>query len=228
MPDPSASSPVFSLEHAAFAYPGGRTIFADLNLDLAPGRHLGLFGGNGEGKTTLFRLITGLEKLTSGRVLLHGEEMRTEKDFARLRRSVGLVLQQADDQLFCPTVLEDVSFGPLNLGLSPDEAREKACSALRSLGLAGFEDRLTHRLSGGEKKLVSLAGVLAMEPEAILFDEPTAALDERAVKRLAEVLADLSQARIVVSHDRAFLESCSDALLLLSGGTLTDLPAQEA
>ncbi len=211
---------VFSLEHVRFAYPGGRVIFSDLSLALGEGERVGLHGGNGEGKTTLFRLITGLERPQAGRVLLGGRVMRDERDYADMRRTVGLVLQEADDQLFCPTVLEDVSFGPLNLGLSPDEARDRAERTLDDLGLSGFGDRLTHRLSGGEKKLVSLAGVLAMKPRALLLDEPTAALDRRAAARLAEVLDALPMARVTVSHDMAFLEAVSDSLWWLEGGVL--------
>ena len=212
---------VFSLEHICFTYPGGRTLFQDLSLAVLPGEHLGLYGPNGAGKTTLFRLIMGLEKPQEGEVRLHGRCLKTEKDFAAMRRAVGLVLQQADDQLFCPTVLEDVSFGPLNLGCTQDEAREVSSRVLARLGLAGFEEKLTHRLSGGEKKLVSLAGVLAMEPEVLLLDEPTAGLDEDAVERLASVLASLPQARIIISHDKPFLKRLSDTVLILSQGVLS-------
>ncbi len=211
---------VFSLDHISFSYAGSRPLFSDLSLSLAPGRHLGLYGANGAGKTTLFRIIMGLERPQAGHVYLHGKQLDTEKDFRALRKKIGLVLQNADDQLFCPTVLEDVSFGPLNLGLSQEEADRKARSVLMSLGLSGYEDRLTHQLSGGEKKLVSLAGILAMEPEAMLLDEPTAALDEDAVRRLAAILAGLPEARIVISHDKAFLEQVSDDILTLKEGTL--------
>ncbi len=219
---------IFSLEHVRFAYAGGRVIFPDLSLALHEGERVGLHGGNGEGKTTLFRLITGLERPQAGRVLLGGRVMEQERDFAAMRRAVGLVLQEADDQLFCPTVLEDVSFGPLNLGLPREAAREKARSVLRGLGLAGFEDRLTHRLSGGEKKLVSLAGVLAMEPAALLLDEPTAALDARAAARLKEVLDALPMARITVSHDMGFLEAVSNALWRLEDGRIHKEPLTKA
>lgn len=211
---------VFSLEHISFSYAGSKPLFSDLCLTLAAGQRIGLCGANGAGKTTLFRIIMGLERPQSGRILLHGNPVETEKDFRALRRKVGLVLQNADDQLFCPTVLEDVSFGPLNLGLSQEDADRKARTVLSGLGLAGYEDRLTHQLSGGEKKLVSLAGILAMEPEAMLLDEPTAALDEHAVRRLAGILAGLPHARIVISHDRAFLDQVSDSILTLKDGTL--------
>ncbi len=216
-----SSEAVFSLEHVHFSYPAGRTIFTDLNLALFEGQRVGLYGGNGAGKTTIFRLITGLEKPLAGELRLYGHPVCSATDYAQLRRTVGLVLQDADDQLFCPTVLEDVSFGPLNLGLSRDEAREQARAVLRDLDLHGFEDRLTHQLSGGEKKMVSLAGVLAMRPRALLLDEPTAALDERAVARLREMLDHLPVARITVSHDMEFLRATSDELWRLADGRIS-------
>lgn len=158
------AEPIFALEHISFTYPGGRQVFRDMDFALYPDRKIGLYGPNGSGKTTFFRLIMGLAAPQEGRILFHGRPLETEKDFRELRCKVGLVLQHAEDQLFCPTVLEDVAFGPLNLGCTQDEARDRAASTLERLGLAGFENRLTHRLSGGEKKLVSLATVLVMEP----------------------------------------------------------------
>lgn len=205
---------VVALENICFAYPE-REILRNASFALHPGDRIGLYGPNGSGKTTLFRLITGLILPQQGRILLHGAPMNGEKDFRLLRRHVGLVLQNAEDQLFCPTVLDDVAFGPLNLGLTPDQARERALLTLKELGLAGFEDRLTHRLSGGEKKLISLAAVLAMQPEALLLDEPTNGLDPESRDRIAEVLRGLPTARIVISHDRDFLEEVSSSYLTI-------------
>ena len=160
-------TPIFSLKGISFGYgqcERMRPVLHDVDFSLHPGQRIGLYGPNGSGKTTLFRCITGLARPQSGQVLFHGAPLNDEKDFHELRCKVGFVLQHAEDQLFFPTVLEDVAFGPLNLGLAADEARERAIETLRDLGLAGFEDRLTHRLSGGEKKLVSLASVMAMQP----------------------------------------------------------------
>ena len=152
---------------------------------------------------------------------LEGVPVTAQKDFQRLRRKVGYVLQNPDDQLFFPTVLEDVAFGPLNLGMSPDAARERAIETLKSLGMSGFEDRLTHRLSGGEKKMVTLAGVLAMNPEALLLDEPTAGLDARSMVRLTELLHDLPTPRITISHDWDFLERVSSEFCTIADGTVS-------
>ena len=217
-----ADSPLFALERLSFAYPGGRRVFEDMSFALYPDRRIGLYGPNGSGKTTFFRLIMGLAKPQAGRIVFHGRPVESEKDFRELRCRIGLVLQHAEDQLFCPTVLEDVAFGPLNLGLSPDEAAERALRTLRGLGLEGFEGRLTHRLSGGEKRLVSLAAVMAMQPEALLLDEPTNGLDPEARERLIDILQRLPTARIVISHDWDFLAETSTGYLTIVDGRLSD------
>lgn len=219
------SGDIVTLEHIFFSYRtnsgGTRSVLRDVNLSLKPHHRIGLYGPNGSGKTTLLRCITGLNQPSGGRVLFHGREMKSERDFHDLRVAVGFVLQNADDQLFFPTVLEDVAFGPLNLGMSPDAARERAIETLKSLGMSGFEDRLTHRLSGGEKKMVTLAGVLAMKPEALLLDEPTAGLDARSMVRLTELLHDLPTPRITISHDWDFLERVSSEFCTIADGTVS-------
>lgn len=215
-----AGEALVTLDHVSFAYPSGRELFHEAVLELHTGEQLGLYGPNGAGKTTLFRLIMGLCVPTAGRVLLRGQPLRTEKDFRALRRCVGLLFQHAEDQLFCPTVLEDVAFGPLNLGMSPDAARERAEETLHMLDLGHLSSRLIHRLSGGEKKLVSLAGVLAMHPQALLLDEPTNDLDPEARERLLHILQGLTTARIIISHDGDFLAACSSAWLTIADGKL--------
>jgi cobalt/nickel transport system ATP-binding protein len=134
---------------------------------------------------------------------------------------VGFVFQHPDDQLFMPTVIEDVAFGPLNLGLSPAEAREKALRTLEALGIGHFAERVTHRLSGGEKRLVALATVLSMDPEALILDEPTNDLDPDTRHRLVHLLRDLPQKLLVVSHDWDFLDQVADAIAVLDQGKVT-------
>lgn len=204
---------LFAMEHLSFAYATGQEILQDVTFALHLGQQIGLYGPNGSGKTTFFRLIVGLTFPQTGNLFFHGQPVHTEKDFRLLRRKIGLVLQNAEDQLFCPTVLEDVAFGPLNLGFSPNAAREQALLTLHELGLFDFENRLTHRLSGGEKKLVSLATVLAMQPEALLLDEPTNGLDPEARERIIAILQKLPTARITISHDWDFLARTSSAYL---------------
>ena len=200
------SEPLIELSGVTFTYPGApQPVFQDFNFQLLPGKHIGLTGPNGCGKTTLLHLIMGLLKPQAGKIFIFGQEVSTEKDFVEVRQKVGLLFQNPDDQLFCPTVLEDVAFGPLNLGKTPAEAVRIARNTLARLGLEGFEDRVTYKLSGGEKKLVSLATVLAMQPQLLLLDEPTAGLDTDTKHRLVHLLQNLGIAYMIVSHEDAFL-----------------------
>jgi cobalt/nickel transport system ATP-binding protein len=200
------SEPLIHLENLTFAYPGApRPVFRDFNFQLQPGNHLGLIGPNGCGKTTLLHLIMGLLRPQAGKIIILGEEVRKEKDFIPVRQKVGLLFQNPDDQLFCPTVLEDVAFGPLNQGKKPAEAAQIARETMEKLGLQGFEGRVTYKLSGGEKKLVALAAVLAMQPQLLLLDEPTTGLDEATKHRLIHILQDLGIGYMIVSHEHDFL-----------------------
>jgi cobalt/nickel transport system ATP-binding protein len=212
--------PLIRLEGVAFAYAPGRPLLAGVDFSLSPGERVALLGANGAGKTTVLHLIVGLLRPQSGTVTAFGLPRRRERDFHEVRARVGLLFQDPDDQLFCPSVGEDVAFGPLNLGRSPTEARAIADETLARLGLAGYAQRITHRLSGGEKRLVTLACVLAMAPEVLLLDEPTAGLDEDAEARLRDCLAALPQAMVIVSHDRAFRENLATRALRLVGGRL--------
>jgi cobalt/nickel transport system ATP-binding protein len=137
-----------------------------------------------------------------------------------IRQKIGLLFQDADDQLFSPTVLEDVTFGPLNLGKPKNEAIDTAKETLKILGLEGFEDRITYKLSGGEKKLVSLATVLAMEPEILLLDEPTSGLDDATKSRLTAALSNLELSYIVISHEFDFLSETTSAIYSMKEGTI--------
>jgi cobalt/nickel transport system ATP-binding protein len=199
---------------------GGAPVLRDVSVDVGEGERLALVGANGAGKTTLLRTLVGLEKPASGRVIAFGVECRSEKDFRPVRARAGFLFQDPDDQLFSPTVIEDVAFGPLNLGLSQKEAVRRAEETLENLGLAHLSRRVTHRLSGGEKRLVSLAAVLSMQPRALLLDEPTNALDETHLVRLTEILQQLDVAMILVSHDRLFLEKLATRARLLQDGRL--------
>ncbi len=220
-------SPLLELDRVVFAYQGAlgeaRLVFDNASLMLRPGERLGLHAPNGAGKSTLFRLLTGLETPISGRVLFHGKPLRTDRDWLSLRRRVGLVFQHAEDQLFCPTVLEDVAFGPLNLGLSPAEARRAAEETLRNLGLEAFAARPTYRLSGGEKRLVALASVLSMRPEALLLDEPTTGLDALSRKNVLDLLGELPVGGIFVSHDWDFLSALCTSFITILGKRVTEI-----
>jgi cobalt/nickel transport system ATP-binding protein len=212
------TEPLVELRDVHFAYEAGRPVLAGASLRVLSGERVSILGGNGAGKTTLLHAIVGLIRPQAGEVIAFGEPRRREKDFWSVRKRVGLLFQDPDDQLFCPTVREDVAFGPLNLGRSSQEARAIVAETLERLRIAELADRVTHRLSGGEKRIVALATVLAMEPELLLLDEPTLGLDEPAYERLFEILAGLPQAMCVVSHDRSFHERlCVRAVELRAG-----------
>ena len=206
------------LRGVSFAYQHGPPVLGGLDLELREGESIGLVGHNGSGKTTLLHLIVGLLKPAAGEVEIFGKPRRTEADFREVRARVGLLFQDADDQLFSPTVAEDVAFGPLNLGVSRAEATATVGETLAAVGLAGFEERIIYRLSAGEKRLVSLAAVLAMRPDVLLLDEPLAGLDDEARERIAEILAGMGQAKIVISHDRGLLRRIADRAVRLEQG----------
>lgn len=208
------------LEDICFGYPGRPLVLDRLNLSFYEGERTGLMGSNGSGKTTLFHIIMGLLKPASGKIEVMGRPVKEEKDFRTVRKRIGLLFQDPDDQLFSPTVLEDVAFGPLNLGKSQAEAQETATKTLASLGLTGFEGRVTHKLSGGEKRLVSLATVLAMEPDVLLLDEPTTGLDEATEHRLVDILKNLDVSYILVSHNMDFLKEVTTGIRCMSQGMI--------
>ena len=162
----------------------------------------------------------GLLRPTSGRIEIFGKEVRDEKDFHPVRQKIGLLFQDADDQLFSPTVLEDVAFGPLNQGKSVKEAKDIARKTLASLGLEGFENRVTYRLSGGEKKLVSLATVLAMNPRVLLLDEPTTGLDSDTTERIINILKNIDISYIFISHNLDFISQTTDRVYGIAHGRI--------
>lgn len=216
-----SNSLIINLEDISYAYPGRAPVIDRLNLSFYHGDRMGMMGPNGSGKTTLFHIIMGLLKSTSGSIEVFGRPLREEKDFRSVRQRIGLLFQDADDQLFSPTVLEDVAFGPLNLGKSQDEAKTIAQKTLESLGLAGFEDRITYKLSGGEKRLVSLATVLAMEPDVLLLDEPTTGLDETTEMRLIDILQNIDLSYILVSHNIDFLMKTTEFITYMADGKIS-------
>jgi cobalt/nickel transport system ATP-binding protein len=212
-------SRLFDLSGIRFAYPGHKNLVLDgADLTLAPGERLCLTGANGAGKSTLLQVMVGLLRPQAGQITAFGKTPVTEDDFREVRCRAGYVFQDPDDQLFCPTVLEDVAFGPLNIGKTKQEAAEIVDRVLTRLRLQAFRDRITYKLSGGERRLVSLAAVLAMEPEVLLLDEPTNALDEPTTERLIEILLELPQAMVIVSHDPHFRRRMATRMVHLDGG----------
>jgi len=215
-----AKEPLIELEGITFRYPDGELVLSNLNFHLHRGDRIGLVAPNGSGKTTLLHVIMGLLEPDQGTIRIYGRPAKTENEFQRVRQKIGLLFQDADDQLFSPTVLEDVAFGPLNMGKSIDEAVAISKKVLSDLDLEGFANRVTIRLSGGEKRLVSLATVLAMEPEVLLLDEPVSGLDEKTKKRLTDVLLNLDISWMVISHEFDFLSSVTDQIYTMESGRI--------
>ena len=210
--------PLIKLEGISFSYPGGPPVLEDLSLSLFNNDKIGIVAPNGSGKTTLLHIIMGLLKPSAGKIEMFGREITEEKDFREVRRKVGLLFQDADDQLFSPTVLEDVAFGPLNMGKSKEDAISISRKTLAYLDLTEFEEKITFKLSGGEKRLVSLATVLAMEPQILLLDEPSAGLDLNTKKSLINILANLDIAYILISHEFDFLTATTDHMYTMENG----------
>ncbi|NQT37606.1 MAG: ABC transporter ATP-binding protein [Planctomycetes bacterium] len=212
--------PQITLADVSFSFAPDRPVLRRCCLELRPGQRVGVTGANGSGKSTLLHLIVGLLMPDEGTIEAFGKPRNREADFREVRRRAGLLFQDSEDQLFCPTVAEDVAFGPLNLGRTRGQVHEVVARSLDTLGLAGYEDRVTYQLSGGEKRLVALATVLAMEPDVLLLDEPTAGLDEAVQQRLADLLVGLPQAMLIASHDRAFLQQIATRTEHLRDGHL--------
>lgn len=214
-------SVLIELEGVGYMYPGRDVPVLDgCDFTLHPSERIGLIGSNGSGKTTLFHIIMGLVKPMAGSVRIFGQTMEKEKDFVKARQRIGLLFQDSDDQLFCPTVLEDVAFGPLNMGKNLSEARDIAIKTLTAVGLSGFEERITTKLSGGEKRLAALAAVLAMEPRVLLLDEPTTGLDEATRERLISILNHLDKPMIIISHEYDFLSKTAKTLCSMKHGRI--------
>ena len=218
---------LFELDSVAFRF--NRIVAIDgLSMSIPAGVRVALLGANGSGKSTLLRILDGLYLPESGRVRFLGEELSAarlaDEEFARrFRRRVGLLFQNPDVQLFNPTVFDEVAFGPLQLGLPAAEVRERVLGTLDRLRLTDLTDRVPHRLSGGEKKKVALASVLVMEPDVLLLDEPTDALDPRSQSQLIDLLmdwADRSKSVITATHHLGILEEIADRCFVLDKGRL--------
>ncbi|WP_041642561.1 energy-coupling factor ABC transporter ATP-binding protein [Azoarcus olearius] len=193
----------------------GRTVIAALDLVLDAGERLFVLGPSGAGKTTLLHALLGFVPLAAGTLAVFGEARRCERDFIPLRGPLGLLFQDPGDQLFGPTVAEDVAFGPLNLGLAPAQAAARAEATLAALDIAHLAARPVHALSGGEQRLAALAGVLAMAPRVLLLDEPTNGLDADASARVLAALAQTGLPMVVASHDPACIEALATRVLEL-------------
>lgn len=203
----------------AYEYPGGQPALRGVDFTLCGGENLALIGANGAGKSTLLQLIVGILSPSGGGIFFEGSPV-TKNTFRVIREKIGLFFQNAEHQLFCGTVYEDVMFGPLNMGLSEAEAARLAESVMRTLQIQHLASRAPYRLSAGERRLCAIASVLSMEPKVLLMDEPTAELDPRARRELIELLNRLPQAKIIATHDLDFAVKTCPRTMILHGGKI--------
>jgi cobalt/nickel transport system ATP-binding protein len=208
--------PLIQIEHLAYTYPDGKVALTDINLSVQPGEKIALVGANGAGKSTLLLHLNGVLE-GQGRICIDGLELN-KRNLGHIRARVGLVFQNPDDQLFSPTVFEDVAFGLIYQGLKAEIVSEKVSLALAEVHMQGYERRNPFHLSGGEKKRIAIATVLSMQPQVLVFDEPTAGLDPRARRELIELLAELPQTMLIASHDLAMVEQLTPRMVVLNAG----------
>ena len=223
----SGTVPAIEVRGLAFAYPDGRQALFGVDLEVAPGERVALLGPNGAGKTTLALHLNGILTAGAGAVRVSGVPIE-KANLRDVRRRVGIVFQDPDDQLFMPTVGQDVAFGPANLGLRGDALDARVHQALLAVGMADVADRAPHHLSFGQRRRVAVATVLAMEPDVLVLDEPTSNLDPVARRELADVLRSLALTTLVITHDLPYaLELCPRSLVLDGGRIVADGPTRE-
>ena len=217
---------MIELQHVRFAYEKGRPVIEDLSFRIGDGESVGLIGANGAGKSTVMKLLLGLIP-AEGTILVDGLAVN-KANLPAIRRKLGFVLQNSDNQMFMPTVYEDMIFAPLNYGLSRQEAEQRVDAVLERLGLSELKHRHNHRISGGEKRMAAIATILAMEPEAILMDEPTSALDPYNRRIVINTIRGLKQTKLITSHDLdMILDTCDRVILLSEGKIAADGPAEQ-
>lgn len=211
----------------SFTYPDGNKALDGVSFRISHGEAVGIVGANGAGKSTLLLHLVGVLFPTAGSVRV-GDCPVTRRTLARIRQHVGLVFANPDDQLFMPTVREDVAFGPLNQRLPPEEVELRVNRALETVGALSLQDRPPYRLSSGEKRLAAIAAVLAMEPDILVMDEPSSALDPLARRNLIRLLAGFAHTKIIATHDLDLvLDLCARTIVLSSGKIIADAPTKD-
>jgi cobalt/nickel transport system ATP-binding protein len=202
------------LTDVSYVYPDGIRALEKMDLTIGEGERVALVGPNGAGKSTLLRIIAALNFPTEGTVEIMGEKV-TKKGAERLRKHIGFLFQDPDDQIFMPTVWDDVAFGPINMGLGAEEVKDRVRKAMRMAGIEGYEERVPHHLSCGEKKRVAIAGVLSMKAPILLLDEPTANLDPQCRRDLVKILDSLSETVVLATHDLSVAFELTDRVIVL-------------
>lgn len=215
-----------STENLSFTYPDGTRALKNITIEIEKGEKVAIIGPNGAGKSTLFSHFNGLTEPTSGCVKIEGKPISFEKDeLLKVRQKVGIVFQDPNDQLFAPTVKEDIAFGPMNLGLSYDEVEKRVEDALKMVGMENYEDKTPHHLSGGQQKRIAIAGIIAMKPELMILDEPTAGLDPDGVEKVLNIMNQLNEegmTLIISSHDIDMISKYADKIFVLYNGEIIE------
>jgi cobalt/nickel transport system ATP-binding protein len=211
---------LIDLQHIRFGYPSNPKLLDSLNFTLHQGDRIGIIGPNGCGKTTLFHIIMGLTIPHQGTITILDKERSTQQDFIEVRKKIGFLFQDSDDQLFCPSVQEEVAFGPLNFGKTHAEARRIITASLARVGLPEFEKRAPYNLSGGEKRRLALATVLAMDPHVLLLDEPILGLDSATIEKVVENLAQPDLSYIIISQNKEFLKKTTSRWITIRDGRI--------
>lgn len=213
-------------DHVSFEYEKGHAVLDDVSFQINDGESVGIIGANGAGKSTLMKVLLGL--------LPHHGSVRVDDlevanaNLKEIRRKLGFVLQNSDNQMFMPTVYEDIMFAPLNYGMDRSDAQARVDLVLKQLGLEDLKHRYNHKISGGEKRMAAIATVLAMQPDALLMDEPTSALDPYNRRVVIRAINSLPNAKLIASHDLdMILETCERVILLSGGGIVADGPVRE-
>jgi cobalt/nickel transport system ATP-binding protein len=210
---------LIQIEQLAYSYPDGKNALRNVNLLVEAGEKIALVGANGAGKSTLLLHLNGI-LIGQGRICIDGQELN-KQTLGRIRATVGVVFQNPDDQLFSPTVFEDVAFGLIYQGLQPEVVTERVGQALEAVHMQGYERRNPFHLSGGEKKRIAIATVLSMQPQVLVFDEPTAGLDPRARRELIDLLQELPQTMLIATHDLAMVAQLTTRTVVLNAGQIT-------
>lgn len=214
---------IINLRSICFGYSEGSPLFRDLNFTLSKGDRIGIIGPNGCGKTTLFYLIMGLLRPHAGEIDVFGKKREQEDDFVEVREKIGFLFQNSDDQLFCPSVREEIAFGPLNFGKRGKEVEDIVDESLADVGLEGFKHRVPFHLSGGEKRRLAVATILAMRPRVLLLDEPTLGLDLPTVEKIVEILGEPGLSYVIISQNRDFLKRTTSKLYTFENGKFKTL-----
>ena len=219
-----------TIRNLCYTYPDGTKVLEDVSLEVYEGERIAIVGPNGAGKTTLLLHLNGILRGSDGQVEVFGKSVDKVKR-EEIIKDVGIVFQDPDDQLFMPTLFDDLAFGPINMGLKEDEVRERVEKTILSLGLTGYENRCPHHLSGGEKKKAALAAVMSMEPRILVLDEPTANLDPKSRVELIEIVKDLNEREgitvIMATHDVNAVPALADRVFVLNKRVIAEGTAQE-